>query len=77
MQTTNLLAHVGDLSQPEQSQNYGLGMMDGPGMMGWWPMTGSGWLSGFFGLVIGGLIILILIAFFRWLWHQGAKTGEK
>ncbi len=71
----SLLAHVNDFSQSGQEQEFGWGMMGGSGMMGWWPLTGGGWLGGIFSLVIGVLVILVLVALFRWLWQKG--TEEK
>lgn len=68
---SNLLAHVNDFNQPDQRQNFSWGMMGGPGMMGWWPMMGGGWLGGFFSFAIGVLTILVLFALFRWLWQKG------
>ena len=74
----SLLAHVDDFNQQGQSLDYGQGMMSGSSMMGWWPMMGGGWFSGLLGLIIGGLVILMLVALFRWLWRKGTmEEGEK
>jgi len=75
---TSLLAHVNDLNQSGQGQEFGWRMMGSSDMMGWWPMMGSGWLGGIFSLVIGGLVILVLVALFRLLWQKGTeKKGAK
>lgn len=74
----SLLAHVNDFNQTGQKQEIGWGMMGGSGMMGWWPMMGGGWLGGILSLAIGILVILVLIALFRWLWQKGTeKKGAK
>jgi phosphotransferase system glucose/maltose/N-acetylglucosamine-specific IIC component len=74
---TNLLAHVNDFNQPGQEP--GWGMMGRPAMMGWWPMMSGGWFGSLFNLLIGILILLVVVALFRWLWQKGnlEKKGRK